>query len=157
MGVFHVFNLYKWYQVAQSMRYYDKNTSLTLQTPTPQSGQTNSNNFSAKAYVECLSVSEHFVRLTLKRLTKQLLSFLKHKQATRLTAPVSDVINGEQCVKSLRIQSYSGPHFPTLRLNKKRYGVSLCIQSEYGKMRIIITPNTDTFYAVENSSKGYLK
>ena len=46
------------------------------------------------------------------------------------------------CVKSLRIQSYSGPYFPAFRL------VSLRIQSECGKMRNRITPNTDTFHAV---------
>ena len=43
------------------------------------------------------------------------------------------------CVKSVRIRSYSGPHFPAFGLNTERY----C-----GKMRTRITPNTDTFYAV---------
>ena len=38
--------------------------------------------------------------------------------------------------------------FPALGLNAGRYGVSLRIQSECGKMRIRITPNTGTFYAV---------
>ena len=33
------------------------------------------------------------------------------------------------CVKSVRIRSYSGPHFPAFRLNTGRYGVSLRIQS----------------------------
>ena len=41
------------------------------------------------------------------------------------------------CVKSVYIRSYSGPHFPSLR-----------IRSECGKMRTRITPNTDTFHAV---------
>ena len=44
------------------------------------------------------------------------------------------------------------PHFPTFGLNTERYGVSLRIQSEcgkmQGKMRTRITPYTDTFYAV---------
>ena len=53
-----------------------------------------------------------------------------------------------QYVKSVCIWSYSGPHFPEFGLNTERYGVSLCIQSECGKMRTRITPNTDTFYAV---------
>ena len=53
-------------------------------------------------------------------------------------------------VKGVRIQSYSGPHFPLFGLNKERYGVSLRIQSECGKMRTRITPNTDTFYAVNS-------
>ena len=55
---------------------------------------------------------------------------------------------GIHCVKSVRIRSYSGPYFPTFGLNTERYGVSLPIQCEYGKMRTRITPNTDTFHAV---------
>ena len=51
-------------------------------------------------------------------------------------------------VKSVRIRSYSGPHFPVFGLNTDRYSVSLRIQSKYGKMRTRITLNTDTFYAV---------
>ena len=45
----------------------------------------------------------------------------------------------EHCVKSVRIRSYSDPDFPAFRLNMERYG----------KMRTRITPNTNTFYAVE--------
>ena len=52
------------------------------------------------------------------------------------------------CVKSVRIRSHSGPHFPAFGLNTKKYRVFLYIQSECGKMRTRITPNTDTFYAV---------
>ena len=52
------------------------------------------------------------------------------------------------CVKSIRIQSYFGPYFPAFGLNTERYEVSLRIQSECGKIRTRITPNTDTFYAV---------
>ena len=52
------------------------------------------------------------------------------------------------CVKSVRIRSYSGPHYPTFRLNTERYEVSLRINSECGKIRTRITPNTDTFCAV---------
>ena len=52
------------------------------------------------------------------------------------------------CVKSVRIRSYSAPYFPTFWLNTERYRVSLRIQSECGKIRTIITLNTDTFYAV---------
>ena len=44
--------------------------------------------------------------------------------------------------------SYSGPHFPAFGLNMERYSVSLRIQSECGKMRTRITPNTDTFHAL---------
>ena len=52
------------------------------------------------------------------------------------------------CVKSERIRSYSGPHFPAFGLNTERYGVSLRIQSECRKMRTRINPNTDTCQAV---------
>ena len=51
--------------------------------------------------------------------------------------------------RSVRIQSYSGLYFPAFRLNTERYSVSLRIQSECGKIWTGITPNTDTFYAVE--------
>ena len=43
------------------------------------------------------------------------------------------------------------PHFPTFGLNTGSYSVSLRIQSECGKIRTRITPNTDTFYAVDQS------
>ena len=52
------------------------------------------------------------------------------------------------CVKSIHIRNYSGLHFPTFGLNAERYGVSILIQSECGKMGTRITPNTDTFHAV---------
>ena len=51
---------------------------------------------------------------------------------------------------SVRIRSYSGPHFPAFGRNMERYGVSLGIKSECGKMLTRITPNTDTFHAVVN-------
>ena len=51
-------------------------------------------------------------------------------------------------MKSIRIRSYYGPHFPAFGLNTERYRVSLRIQSECGKMRTRITPDMDTFYAV---------
>ena len=57
-------------------------------------------------------------------------------------------LNMYHCVKSVRIQSYSGPYFPAFRLNTERYFVSLRILYEYGKIRTRITPNTDTFHAV---------
>ena len=41
--------------------------------------------------------------------------------------------------------------FPTFGLNTERYGVSLCIQSECGKIRTGKTPNTDTFHTVKCS------
>ena len=54
--------------------------------------------------------------------------------------------------KSVRIRSYSGPHFPAFGLNTERYGVSLRIRCKCGKMRTRISPNTDIFYAAISSS-----
>ena len=50
-----------------------------------------------------------------------------------------DVIEGKslQCVKSVRIRSFSDLYFPAFELNTKRYSVSLHIQSEFGKTRTI--------------------
>ena len=48
----------------------------------------------------------------------------------------------DHCLKSVRIRGYSGPHFPAFGLNTDRYGISFRIQSECGKMRTRITPNT---------------
>ena len=62
--------------------------------------------------------------------------------------------NDPHCVRSVLIRSCSAPHFPAFRLNMERYGVSLRIQSEYGKMRTRITPNTDTFYAVRTNENS---
>ena len=58
----------------------------------------------------------------------------------------------KHCVKGVRIWSYSGPHFSAFGVNTERYSVSLLIQSKCGKMRIRITPNMDTFYAVESQN-----
>ena len=49
-------------------------------------------------------------------------------------------------MKSVCIRSYSCPYFPAFGLNTERYFVCICIQSEFGKMRTRITPNTNTFY-----------
>ena len=59
----------------------------------------------------------------------------------------------EHCVKSVHIRSYSGPYFRASGLNTERYGVSLHIQSECGKIRTRISPNTGTFYAKEPIKK----
>ena len=50
-----------------------------------------------------------------------------------LYRPFSD-LKEEHCVKTVRIRSYSGPHFSAFGLNTERYSR--------------MTPNTDTFYAV---------
>ena len=51
-------------------------------------------------------------------------------------------------MKSAYIPSYSGSNFPAFGLNMERCCVSLFIHSKCGKIRTRITPNTDTFYAV---------
>ena len=53
----------------------------------------------------------------------------------------------ENCVKSVRIWSFSGPYFPAFGLNMERYSVSVRIQSECGKIQARKTPNTDSFKA----------
>ena len=52
------------------------------------------------------------------------------------------------CVKSVRIWSFFGQYLSAFGLNTERYGVSLRIQSECGKILTRKTPNTDTFHAV---------
>ena len=51
-------------------------------------------------------------------------------------------------VKSVRIRSFSGLHFPAFELNTEIYFANLPIQSKCGKIWTIKTPNTDTFYTV---------
>ena len=51
-------------------------------------------------------------------------------------------------VRSVRIRSFSGPYFPVFGLNTGRYGVSLRIQSECGKIPTRKTSNTDAFHVV---------
>ena len=60
------------------------------------------------------------------------------------------------CMKRVRIWSYSGPHFPPFGLNTERCGVSFRIQSECGKIRIRMTPNTDTFQRVYLMNAGLI-
>ena len=61
------------------------------------------------------------------------------------------------CVKSVRIRSFSGPYFPAFGLNTEiysvwtEYGEILRIQSECGKILTRKSPNTDTFHAVSVS------
>ena len=65
------------------------------------------------------------------------------------------------CVKSVLIWGYSGRHFSAFELNTKKYGVSLRIHPECGKMRTTITLEADTFYAVlvvqKRTDKSFLK
>ena len=68
---------------------------------------------------------------------------------------ITEKISLHECVKSVRIRSFSGPYFPPFGLNTERYSVSFCIQSECGKIQIRKTPNTDTFRAVYNILLNY--
>ena len=52
-----------------------------------------------------------------------------------------------QCVKSVRIQSFSGPYFLAFGLNTERCEVSFRTHSEYEKIQTRKSPNTDTFQA----------
>ena len=58
-----------------------------------------------------------------------------------------------RCVKSVHVWSFFGPYFPPFGLNTERYSVSLCIQSECGKIRTRKTSNMDTSHAVMNIIK----
>ena len=59
--------------------------------------------------------------------------------------------------KSVRIRSYSGPYFHAFGLNTERYELSLRIPSECEKIRTRITPNTDTFHAVQAFENSFLQ
>ena len=67
------------------------------------------------------------------------------------------ILRSAHCVKSVRIPSYSGRHFPAFGLNTEGYGVSIRIQFKCGKIRTRMTPNTDTFYAVQVATPGSAK
>ena len=51
------------------------------------------------------------------------------------------------CMKSVRIRSCSGPHFPAFRLNTERHEVSLRMQSECGKSQTIQLLQIRTLFA----------
>ena len=51
-----------------------------------------------------------------------------------------------RCVKGALIRSFSSPYFHAFRLNTERYGVTLRIQFECGKIRTRKTPNMDAFH-----------
>ena len=54
---------------------------------------------------------------------------------------------GQQyCLESVRIRTYSGPYFPAFGLNTERYSYL-----QMREIRARITPNTDTFYAVQET------
>ena len=76
-------------------------------------------------------MSSFGVKAILKEISLQKIEGLK-------TAP--KFVNILHCVSSIRIRSFSGPYFQAFKLNTERYGVSLGIQSECGKIRTRKTP-----------------
>ena len=62
-----------------------------------------------------------------------------------IITPNFEKFTSQFCQKSLHEKC---PYFPAFGLNSKRYGVSLRIQSECGKIRTRKTPTTDTLHAV---------
>ena len=61
----------------------------------------------------------------------------------------SKYIYYQHCWKSNCILSFSGPYFPAFGFNTDIYSVKLRILSECRKIRTRKTPNTDTFYTVQ--------
>ena len=104
------------------------------------------------------------VTISFKKVPRSLVFLFEHKAMFKVDGKVNlpnilsffgallKVDCNNHCVKRLRIRSNSGPHFATFGLNMERYSVSLRIQSECGKMRTKITPNTDTFYEVNTGN-----
>ena len=66
-------------------------------------------------------------------------------------------VSNKQCMKIVRIRSFSGPLFPAFILSTERYEVFFRIQSKCGKLRTRKTPNTNIFHAVKNSRLHCLK
>ena len=62
----------------------------------------------------------------------------------------------KNCVKSVRIQSFSNPYFTAFGMNTEINRVKLRIQYECGKIRTRKSPNTDSFNIV-NSSVSWIK
>ena len=105
--------------------------------------------FQYVSYVKNSGNLQIFITLTLKKV--QPFGLCQFKVIYKLTTKDAIVAH---CVKHVRIRSYSGPHFPAFGLNTDRYGVSLRVQSECGKMRTRITPNTDIFHSVARTSSS---
>ena len=102
----------------------------------------------------------YFIRNTQFRkiaiLDVQAWSHYHHAKMVKITLKITKKVwkVSEKCVKSVQIQSFSGPYFPVFGLNTERYCVSLRVQSECGKIRTIKTPNKDAFNAVRKKIDG---
>ena len=68
---------------------------------------------------------------------------------------VTKNIHTIHCVKSVRIWSYSGPHFSCIFLHSFEYSVSLCIQSDSGKMWENVDQNNSEYgHFLQNDLDG---
>ena len=105
---------------------------------------------SKQKYIYKLSSDDNILSLLIKK------NVLYMSFSTSLQGSKWAITMRPHCIKSVRIRSYSGPHFPTFGLDRDRCSVSLRIQSECRKMRTRITPNTDTFHAVPLSIESTL-
>ena len=63
--------------------------------------------------------------------------------------------HNSHCVKSVRIRSYSGLHFPAFERTTERYGVSLLIQFKCGNMWTRIIPNKGHFSGSDSSTHHF--
>ena len=64
-----------------------------------------------------------------------LIVFLRENVTAKWDISMQIVVTVIHFVKSFQIRSFSGPYFPVFGLNTEIYGVNLCVQYEYGKMR----------------------
>ena len=71
-----------------------------------------------------------------------------------VTAQQVNACSTWDCVKRVRIRSFSCPYFPAFGLNTERYGESHHIQSGYRKIETRKVPNMDTFHPVWTSCFG---
>ena len=85
-----------------------------------------------------LQISSHLLKKSLMK------NFIFCAVSTHFMQLVSFYTLREKCPYS----AFSGAYFPLFGLNTERYSVCLPIQSEFGKMWIRKTPNTDFFHAV---------
>ena len=91
-------------------------------------------------------IYRHPIWLPVKRSFKLITRLMLLWKSFVLTLTVK-LIFGCYGLNIVHIRSYAGLYFPAFGLNTERYTVSLLrIQSEYGKMRTKITPNTSIFY-----------
>ena len=95
----------------------------------------------------------HLIFVSHFRLTERLFKLLTaiHLLTAFSKISILDVWQIFLLRENVRIRSFSGPYFPAFGLNIERFGVSLRIQSQCGKMQTRKTPNRNTFHAVFNT------